>query len=350
MFVLPGYCVNLIMSIANPSLYGYRLQAAFWLVLLLFTGYLSSLALGWPQGAYRTLLVLACHLVNFYVCYSFLVPRFYEQRRYVSAFAGLVLLLLLLTPLRDAVEQTYVMVAPLHQQFGPVGRIGFVLFTELIIAAVASLLRLAVSHEQNKQHLAALEKLQLEAELRFLKAQMNPHFLFNTINNIYALALQRSEKTADALLRLSGLLRYLLYESNGPVTLAREAAALQAYADLFRLRYEQPVDLKLDIPEHLHAVPVEPLLLIPLLENILKHAGLGVDPRAFGRFTVAQHYNRLVVSTHNSHAAARVVSEASGIGLPNIRRRLDVLYGEQATLVTDDRPDGFSLTLTLPLT
>lgn len=198
-----------------PSLlsFGRKVQFAFWIVLFSFVSYLSATALGWPESLLRGVMIFTCHILNFYVCYSWFVPHYIERRRYAPALIGIILLLIILTGLRFYIIEQYKAFGEVALRLRPAGRLAFILFSEIAVTGFAILLRLAVNHEENKRKMAEMEKMQLETELRFLKAQMSPHFLFNTINNIYSLTLVKSDKAPDALMKLSDLLRYLLYES-----------------------------------------------------------------------------------------------------------------------------------------
>ena len=123
--------------------------------------------------------------------------------------------------------------------------LGGVLFAEIFIAAFAFLLRLSLNYEIERARAIEYQNLHLQSELRFLKAQMNPHFLFNTLNNIYSLIVVKSVKAETALMRLSDLLRYMLYESTGKVNLQKELKVLYAYIELFQLRFEQKLSTHL---------------------------------------------------------------------------------------------------------
>lgn len=329
--------------------FGRNLQIAFWLVLITFTTYFSMLSLSWQAAVLRNALVMCCHVINFYVCYNVLVPRYYERKKYLAAFGGLFLLLLVLTPVRYIIEKNFVITANLQARFGLAGLIGFMMFTQLIIAGFASLLRLTVSNELNRQRVIILEKAQLDAELKFLKAQMNPHFLFNTINNIYSLALVKSDQTPEALMRLSGLLRYLLYESPGKVALMRELDALQVYAELFQLKFEEPLNLVINFEiDTRQECWIEPHLLIPILENTLKHSGLGVDQTAFAVFSILEDERNIWVEVENSRTPWPSGAETGGIGLANIRKRLTMVYPGNHTFKISETQDRFSLTLIIP--
>ena len=162
-------------------------QILFWLVAFFLVYYVSVVNYKPEDVIPRFLLIDTCHLINFYVCYSLLIPRYYEKGHRLAAIAGLLILLIVLTPLRNLIEHHFIASTGVFRARLMNGRRGITLFSEIFIVAVASLLRLAVSNEEKRSKMIVLENLHLQTELRFLKAQMNPHFLFNTINNIYSL-------------------------------------------------------------------------------------------------------------------------------------------------------------------
>src|SRR5215207_9984590 len=129
------------------TLFGKRVQLAFWVMLFSFNLYMGSLALVWPEALARSAMNLACHLLNFYVFYSVLVPRYFEEKKYVHTFLGSIALLIAITPARLAVEDNFDIAGNFANRFGYTGRVGFVLFTEVTIGGFASLLRLANDNE-----------------------------------------------------------------------------------------------------------------------------------------------------------------------------------------------------------
>jgi hypothetical protein len=326
------------------SSFSRTVQIAFWVMLFSFNLYLSIILLGWTDGISRSVINVLCHLINFYAFYSFIVPRFYENRKLALTILACILIIGLLTPVRLMIETEFALQENFSLRFGFAGKLGFVLFTEIAVASFASLLRLAQDNEKNKQRLESLSRLQAESELRFLKAQMNPHFLFNTINNIYSLTLLKSDKAPEALMKLSTLLRYLLYESNDKVPLQKEVEALRIYAELFQLRYEESLDIKINCAVN-DKVEIEPLVLVPILENALKHSGLGVIEKSFACMELEKNGDQFTVNCVNSKSASNRNEDAGGIGLVNIQKRLNMAYGGKHRLILRDEKDKFHVRL-----
>lgn len=354
MFCNPRF-VNLVMQLNRRKWvlsFAVITQVIFWLVAFFLVIYVSIIYYRPEDVLLRSLLTGTCHLINFYVCYSFIIPRYYEKGNRITAIAAVFLLLILLTPLRNFIEHHFISnagEAGIRLMSSRRGR-GATLFSEIFIAAVASLLRLAVSNEEKESKMVVLENLHLQTELRFLKAQMNPHFLFNTINNIYSLTLLKSGKASEALMKLSALLRFMLYESSGKVTLQQEMEALHAYVELFQLRFEQPLAIQI-INEVNRSVEIESLLLIPLLENALKHSAIGLQEQASVSMKITmEERNKLLIYLDNTKANPPVMQEVGGIGLSNVQKRLQLVYANKHTLVIKDDKHSFSINLSILLT
>jgi two-component system LytT family sensor kinase len=322
-------------------------QLVFWVVLFIFL-LLSALGTNPLSGLGVALLLLTCHLLTFYTVYGWLTPRFFERGRYGYFVAGVVGLLLVLTPFRFWIETNFVPrpFLLLHGQ-----RLhALIIFSEILLGSFAFLFRMALDSFASREQTAEMEITQLQTELRLLKSQMNPHFLFNTINNVYSLALTHSEKTPHALLTLSKLLQYLLYECNTPVPLHKEMQAIESYITLLQLRYENPLNIKIENQIRSADRPIEPMLLIPLLENAFKHSGIGILPEAFIRIQLHEEEGLLVGHFINSRSSLPADVNAGGIGLQNIRKRLGMLQPRrpEENLVVLESPEVFEVFIRIP--
>jgi hypothetical protein len=179
-----------------------------------------------------------------------------------------------------------------------------------------------------------LEKQAVEAELYYLKSQINPHFLFNTLNNIHTLVYKQSPAASKAVVSLSSLMRYMIHESNAPTApLSREIDYLQDYISLQQLRYKNSPVVELTLEGDTASGHIAPLLFIHLLENAYKHSPAWLEPGAI-KVKVALKNNTLTLSIQNPIAKkpGDALGEFSGIGLPNVRKRLALLYPDQHSL------------------
>lgn len=183
---------------------------------------------------------------------------------------------------------------------------------------------------QNTAQRLRIEKQ--EAELNYLKSQTNPHFLFNTLNNIYALSKDKSDLAPDSIVRLSEILRFMLYETKGQyIALEQEIKIIQDYIDLEKLRYDASlrVDFHCEVPDPQQPVP--PLLLIPLVENAFKHGASETLQRPFVEILLQSGGQRLSFLVKNSTEPLETAEQApikENIGLSNLRRQLELLYKE----------------------
>jgi two-component system LytT family sensor kinase len=176
-----------------------------------------------------------------------------------------------------------------------------------------------------------LETERKDMELQFLKSQLNPHFLFNSLNNIYSLAYQKSDKTADAILKLSEILRYMIYESNDSlVALKTEIEYVQSYIELQKLRFKDGASVLLTINGEIDGQQIIPLVLISFVENAFKH-GVANDPSDPIRIDIIANQKILHFSITNKKNNANK-DEMGGVGLNNVERRLQLLYPERYKL------------------
>ncbi len=324
-------------------------QIVFWVVLFVFI-LRSSYGIGEPLFLLSSLLLLSCHLVSFYTIFNWLTPRYFEKKQYGEFTLGVIVLLLVVTPFRLWVEAHFI-----HRPFLMLrGRrlIGLVLFSEVTLACFAFLFRMALDNYASRQKADQVEKGRLQTELKFLKSQMSPHFLFNTINNVYALALTEPDRTPAALLKLSGLLRYLLYECNEQVPFCKELQAIESYVALFQLRHEAPLNITIDTRVPSPNMLIEPMLFLPLLENAIKHSGIGLSSEAFIKIRLREESGLLAGHFINSKSALPVHTDAGGIGLQNIRKRLDMLESGPSghNLRVNETSDRFEVFIKIPCT
>jgi LytS/YehU family sensor histidine kinase len=225
------------------------------------------------------------------------------------------------------------------------------ILTNVSIVILALAYRLLLFWLEQEKIRKELENQKLRAELSFLKMQVNPHFLFNALNNIYALAvLENGKKTSDSILKLSDLLRYVLYEKEDEdhkVGLQKEITHINNYIDLERLRHPERIHIIFSVEGAIEDKRIAPLLLFPLIENAFKH-GILTDPQKPVGIDIKVSQGFLDFSVRNFKNSYSK-DETGGIGLQNVRKRLDLLYGDTCTIDIKDKPDRFFVNLHLPL-
>jgi len=225
------------------------------------------------------------------------------------------------------------------------------IITNLSVLVIGTFYQMLYNRYQTEKRNLAIINEQREAQLQALRAQINPHFLFNTLNNIYSLAVVKSDKTAEMVLKLSSLLRYVIYEGRARlVSLKREAAQIDEFINLFRMRSEENLDisyLKEGIREE-HTL--EPMILIPLVENCFKHCDFDTNESAYVKLDLEVKNNTLYFTTINTrNATDRQKDQVGGVGLDNIKKRLELKYAGQYALNVKEEEDRFFVHLKLQL-
>jgi two-component system LytT family sensor kinase len=291
----------------------------------------------------------------------FLIPRLLEKGRYTQYIIS-VLLTILATALL-IVPGYYVSAALAGKTLQEMYRVDpsnfFYFFKQNTLASSAAAMTLGMSVKLTKNWLQSrnrereLEKEKLETELKFLRSQFHPHFLFNTINSIFVLIRKNPDKASDALEKFSSLLRYQLYECNEKkIPLRQELLYVQNYFELQKLRQDDNIKLRLEIPRTLSDnVMIAPFILVPFIENAFKHVSREYDMNNFISLDISSENEFLVMNVRNSavdneHSGTR---EYSGIGLENIQRRLALLYPDKHDLKIAFSNDEFTVKLQLEL-
>ncbi len=220
----------------------------------------------------------------------------------------------------------------------------------ILTIGLAVAMRLSVKWKDMEQQRQEMLAAQRSTELDNLKSQLNPHFLFNTLNTIYALVDVDPEDAKGAVHRLSGLLRYMLYENDGSVRLGQELGFIEDYVALMRLRLgSRPVFVDIEADEYADTM-VPPLLFVPLIENAFKYGNTAEPARPIS-ISVRVEGRHIECRTTNDFAPAAAGSDrsASGIGLANLRRRLVLLYGSKASLRTSVEGQTYKSSLKIPI-
>jgi hypothetical protein len=203
---------------------------------------------------------------------------------------------------------------------------------------------------RDDRHLRELERYTLEVELNYLKAQINPHFFMNTLNNIHALIDIDTEKAKETVIELSRIMRYVLYEANRTqVPLAGEIQFIENYVALMRIRYTGETDIRLERPDPVPEAAVPPLLLITIIENAFKH-GISYLRNSFVHIALSIEGDRLACSVVNSIPPSRTPRlPGVGMGMENLRKRLSLLYENNYHIDIQQNDETYRVTLLVPL-
>lgn len=355
-------------NIKNKAL-PYLLHALVWLVLIILPQIIISRLSGNNDSiAWRFYINASIIGIIFYVNYLWLVPKFYLNEKKALFFILTLLLVVCCYFLLDYTNQI------LHNQdrnrvvaesiekgirekrserppFKIMQIYGYSLLSVVIIGFSFGL-RIIEKHAVSEKKQKELEKEKLNSELAFLKNQVSPHFFFNTLNNIYSLIEINTTDAQESVLKLSKLMRYLLYESeHGETQLSNELDFMKHYIDLMKLRISKKVKLEIEFPEKYTDFKIPPLLFIPFIENAFKH-GISYRDKSFINISMQTNNNTIVFNCSNSLAMQtdKETSENhSGIGLENVKKRLNLLFPNRHSLKIEKKEQTFDVQLEINL-
>lgn len=220
----------------------------------------------------------------------------------------------------------------------------------ITIGGIAASIKLMKHWYVKEQRNLQLQKENAEAQLQLLKAQVHPHFLFNTLNNIYAHTQNTAPVASKLVMGLSDMLRFMLYECNQPlVPLSKELKMIQDYITLEQIRYDDQLDVHIDLPVNYDNLGIAPLLMLPLVENCFKHGTSQMIEQPWLSLQVTLEKNRMHVKLMNGKVNEVVKTTNKGIGILNVRKRLALLYPGKHELSITDEEDVFIVNIWLQL-
>ncbi|WP_324678550.1 sensor histidine kinase [Hymenobacter sp. GOD-10R] len=331
-------------------------KSLYWHILgwLLYSGYEFLGVLLHSQhlrlALWLTASILFIRFLEFYLCYLVVYPRLLRSGRGPQLVAALAGVLALYIGLRALIEEViYPAVLGFHN-YTPDTTVTYYIFDNVFFGSPMVVLSAAVWSAQaalrRERENRQLREEKRAAEVAFLKTQINPHFLYNTLNMLFSMAYPVAKPVANAILKLSELMRYMLHESpDGQVDLEKEIEYLHNYLALYRLRFPDSFFVDFTVTGEPAGRRVAPLVLIPFVENALKHGVLD-DP---------DHPVRIHLNVEGEQLHFDVINQRSddhkdattGIGLPNLRRRLALLYPERHALRVDSDKEQFTTSLRL---
>lgn len=289
-------------------------------------------------------------VVAFYLNSNFLVPRFLFRRKTILYILATAMLILVIAVINKATERQLIILelseSPHLRRLQAPGfmrpadpfdarngiRIGtrdiFILVISALVVGISTAITVIQKWQKDNQHREELEKDKVSSELSLLKAQINPHFFFNTLNNIYALTTLDPKLAGEAIHQLSKMMRYLLYDTQaGDTMLGQEIAFVKNYISLMQLRLTNVVTITFDTPERIQDLKIAPMIFLPFVENAFKH-GVSTTKKSYINVSISQKGKEVDLVVSNSIIKDNSVSldTSNGIGLTNTQRRLDLLY------------------------
>ena len=335
-----------------------------WMIMILVPLFLFQSAerkVNWLiQGISWTALILV-----FYLNYIILIPQLLNKSRFLLFGLSILVLMFISFGVSYSAQSKASLIVelkasnfpPPHEGYDILagnmlkGRAAVAMIACFLVLAISTSIKVTEQWYSNEKERKEMETQKLSAELSLLKQQINPHFFFNTLNSLYSLARQKSDKTPEAIIKLSELMRYIIYESDKEyVPLQKELDYISNYVQLQRLRIKDEVEVNFSTEGEYNEIMIEPMLLLPFIENAFKH---GIDYsqacRILIKVTVTASKLSLVVENPLIRKPQLSIEESSGKGLINSRKRLELLYPDSHELKILDSNDKFRIELTLNL-
>jgi hypothetical protein len=341
-------------------LYDTRLyHLVFWLLYVLFWAVLFQPSDRILIALLKSSAVLSFHAGASYFNNYYLIQWFLLKRQYLTYLLSLILIIAL---------ATFPLAIIYHRFFNLGDEVRDSIWTWrfflangvsiLLTVAVTTSLKLLKSWYQEERRTQALQKVNAQTELKFLKSQINPHFLFNSLNNLYALTLMKSDKAPEVVLRLSSILRYVLYETTeGKVPLEKEIEYLRDYIELEKIRLGERAIIETDLDGDFKQLQVEPMIFLTLVENSFKHGAARQESGAWVKLLIERESDN-EIHFHVSNSRSREKSASidilnpnnnGGIGLENLRKRLQLLYQGRHRLAIREDTDSYAVDLHIQL-
>lgn len=328
-------------------------QVGFWaLVMLLLPLFITGGKLP-PEMISRGIRALLGITIFITFNLKFLFPRFYIRgniRQYIVVSVLTLIVMVVLINIGQYLfpkDMLLPQIATLeHRPIQIMRTIGPV-FPMLVVMLTSTLIEIYIIAAKSSKEAAQLKSEKLEAELKFLKSQINPHFLFNSLNNIYTLTHINPKSAGDSLLKLSEMLRYLLYECDAEkVPLGRELTYLKNYIALFNLKDEEELNIKFDATDVNEQVMIAPLLFIPFIENAFKHSQIEDLDNGWIEIALFGDEEQVFFEVKNSIPDVDFSKDGvGGIGLQNVKRQLELLYPNRHSLEIERKEKEFNIGL-----
>ena len=294
------------------------------------------------------------HIIIVYFSIYYLIPKFILNKDYFKFLVYFSSALALIYVLRTGLN--YLLVskniwpeAQGNQHAFTFNHIVAVVLGEVYVIALASAIKLTVDWVYEKRRNDILKKIQLRTELNFLKTQIQPHFFFNTLNNLYALSIEKSDHAPEVILKLSEIMQYVLYDiKNSNISLLKEINYIHNYLELEKLRYGDAMHSNLDLIGNMNGTKIPPLLLFPFIENCFKH-GAQNNEIIYVDISIEKKDKELIFKIENSFNSNDKKESKHGIGITNVKRRLQLLYNNKFKLNTTIFGNKFTVNLKIPI-
>lgn len=305
------------------------------------------LSISWAEAFYPLRFSQAAYCLLMICLTREFLRRIIPQRKFLLLLPAVLLLVAIFIVFRYAVEEIlFPILFNLNNYNRSTTAEYYILdniYYSLVYIMLGALLYLLDAYVLQQKDQAELVKRNREAELQFLRSQINPHFLFNTLNNIYSLVHEKSDQAPGAILQLSELMRYLLYEKNEKVPVKKEWDYIHHFIALQQLRFEKPVEVHQKTEGNWEQWQIAPYLFIPLFENAFKHGDFRKDPLEMNLSGSERELKLLV----RNAISTREKDKTGGIGLENVRKRLELIYPGRNSMFCSEKDNKFEVTITI---
>ncbi len=327
----------------------FLLHILFWLFYVLFFGSIyGKYGNDYKWYLFESLCMLPFVMIATYCTIYGLLP-FYLNKRNLPLTVIFIVLLIFSVTLGERIFLRKINQLPItfDTLFG-VTFLYLMLETNFIVA-IALAIKIVKKWKVEQEKKFEMEKLNLQTELNLLKAQLHPHFLFNTMNNLYALSLEESAKTSEGIAKISDLLRSVLYECNEvEIALVKEIKLIENYIDLEKMRYGNRLKLNFDVNGPINDLRIAPMLLFTFVENCFKHGSSKDTGNPWINIKISASENELLFFAENSKPGfVQKRKEIEGIGLKNVKKRLEIIYAERHSLNIAELQNKFSVNLSI---
>lgn len=347
--------MEIIQSNLYQKLSRYKIHhIAFWLAYYVFWILLFNSRMGWSEAVVNASVVIFMHGAVSYFNIYVLFPKFLKKKEYLTYIVSILLSITLACFLLVIIFITINTISFESQE--EVWSWGFFNSNAISISytvAITMSLKMVKQWYERDKLTQNLERINTETELKYLKSQINPHFLFNSLNSIYALTLKKSDLAPELVLKLSEILRYVLYEAKERfVDLEKEVNYVQSYLDLEKMRHGDRLMVNFTTEGDLAGHRIAPMLFLTFLENSFKHGISSNAGRGYVDVKMALDRNLLTFVITNSKAKkpeSRINGDSGGIGLENVKKRLNLLYPDKHDILISETPDSYVVELDLDL-
>lgn len=328
------------------------LHISFWVLYFSYRVYDLQGYLGGKKAVLYLGVTLLFNVCASYSHYFFILPKFLLSKKILPYLLKIIALLIIIVTSRILVENSVMPLLTSNEKYYhslKLTRLISTVWDTLTFLIFTGMIRFTIDWFDFENKKKQLENEKLNAELNYLKAQINPHFLFNTLHNLNYLVYTKSDHATEVIIKLSNMMRYMIYDVNKErVSLNKEIAYINDYIDLEKIRLNYPFLINPRIEGNVSAVEIAPLIMLTFMENAFKHGVSDQEKDCYINVDLIVDDQQIKYNVSNRKIKTQPQKKLrSGFGLNNVRQRLQLSYPNRHQLVIDDAPDSYSISLTI---